>query len=333
MIGSPLIKILNGILNINKPRGLTSFAVVAAVKRSCGERHAGHAGTLDPIATGVLPVCLGNSTRVVEYLMDTAKTYRTQIGLGRTTDTYDAEGVTLKTADASPVTRSQIEGVITCFRGEIQQVPPVYSALKQHGKPLYRYAREGTIVTPVSRTITIYTLDLLDWQPPVITLRISCSKGTYIRSLANDIGVKLGCGAYMMELVREKYGPFDIKDAVSLSQVDDACRTGTLESILYPVDAVLTNMPSIVLNADDTRKIINGIDLDSKIMLQSTESSQLTVHNSNQTNIPQFTENRKLETGNYKYCRAYSAGGALIAVLKYRDESVSWHPEKVFLTI
>lgn len=293
---------MNGILNIDKPRGWTSFAVVAAVKRSCGERHAGHAGTLDPIATGVLPICLGKSTRVIEYLMDTVKTYRTEIGFGKSTDTFDAEGRTVKTADISSITLPQIEAVLSQFRGEIQQVPPVYSAVKMHGKPLYRYTREGTIVNPAGRTVTIHELDVLDWQPPVITLRIICSRGTYIRSLANDIGEKLECGAYMQSLVREKYGPFDIKEAVSITQLEEFCRAGIMETVLYPADTVLMNMPAMVLNEDDARVVINGGDLDVPRIAQSS-----------------------------MYCRAYSAGGTLAAVLRYKEETSSWHPEKVFL--
>ena len=291
---------------------MTSFEVVAAVKRLTGERHTGHAGTLDPAATGVLPVCLGKSTRVVEYLMDATKTYQAQIELGVTTDTYDAAGKILKTADASSVTFTQIESVLSQFRGNIQQVPPAYSALKQHGRPLYSYARAGVAVTPKSREVTIHEITVLDWQPQIITLRVVCSKGTYIRSLAHDIGEKLGCGAHLKSLVREKYGPFDIKEAVSVRQLEEICRGGTLESILYPIDTVLTHMQAVVLNEDYARIVINGGSLALPEILKPAQSSMLEARSS-------------------MYCRAYSAGGSLIAVLHYHPETEKWHPEKVFL--
>ena len=208
-----LKKTLNGILNLNKPVGRTSFSIVAAVKRLSGEKHAGHAGTLDPIASGVLPVFIGRATRFIEYLMDTSKTYRAEIQLGVKTDTYDAEGKIIGTAPISHVSKDLIESTLKDFVGNITQVPPVYSALKINGKPMYELARAGIPVNPEGRTVVIHSIELLDWSPPVAGIRVLCGKGTYIRSLANDLGEKLGCGAMMKSLVRESYGPFDLKDS------------------------------------------------------------------------------------------------------------------------
>ena len=212
---------MDGILNINKPQEMTSFSVVACVKRICGERHAGHAGTLDPLATGVLPICLGQATRVIEFLFDETKTYRAQVELGITTDTYDSTGKVLRTADPSGVSREMIEKALVKFRGSILQTPPMYSAVKHQGKPLYKLARSGIEVERKSRPTQIHSLEIIDWQPPVVTLDIVCGKGTYIRSLAFDLGEALGCGANMKSLIRLRVGPFNIEDALTLPQLED----------------------------------------------------------------------------------------------------------------
>ena len=197
---------MDGILNINKPAGKTSFAVVAMVKRLTGEKHVGHAGTLDPMATGVLPVCLGQATRLVEYLMDTTKTYRAEIELGVSTDSYDREGAVTQKCDASAVTLAQIETALNSFRGVITQIPPMYSAVKHQGKPLYELARAGIDVERKARTAKIYSLEIRDWQNPFLTIEVNCGKGTYIRSLANDLGQALGCGATLSALERSRCG-------------------------------------------------------------------------------------------------------------------------------
>jgi len=189
---------VDGILNINKPRDRTSFSVVAMVRRLSGERRVGHAGTLDPAATGVLPVCLGQGTRVTEYLVDAAKTYRAQIELGVATDTYDASGKITEQGDPSGISREQVESALASFRGTIQQIPPMYSAVKHLGQPLYKLARSGIEVERKSRRAEIYRLEITDWQLPVVTIEVECSKGTYIRSLAYDLGRSLGCGAHLL---------------------------------------------------------------------------------------------------------------------------------------
>jgi tRNA pseudouridine55 synthase len=290
---------MDGILNINKPAGITSYGVVAAVKRCTGERHVGHAGTLDPDATGVLPVCLGKGTRVIEFLMDTTKVYRAVIELGKATDTYDAAGQTTFTGDASNVTRAQLDKALESFRGAVTQTPPMYSAARHQGQKLYELAREGVTVERKSRTINISRLDLLDWQPPLLTLEIECSKGTYIRSIANDLGAALGCGAHLKELIRARVGVFKLEDALTLEQLN----AGDWQKYLLPIDIVLQDMLSFTVDAVGETTIKTG--------------NTLTPGD----NVPAFGESL--------YCRAYSADGRFIAILK-REGDV-WHPKKVLI--
>lgn len=230
---------MDGILNINKPSGPTSFHIVSLVKRLSGERRVGHAGTLDPMATGVLPVCLGQGTRMVQFLIDNTKTYRAEIELGVATDTYDAQGRITQQGDLSGISRSQLESELASFCGLIYQVPPMYSALKFQGKPLYKLARAGITVERRSRPVKIHHLELMDWQPPLATIEVVCGRGTYIRSLAHDLGQRLGCGAYLKSLTRLRYGLFDIREAVSVPQLEDAFRYGYWQRFIYPVDSVL----------------------------------------------------------------------------------------------
>jgi len=170
---------MDGILNLNKPPDMTSFGVVARVKRITGEKHTGHAGTLDPLATGVLPVCLGQATRVIEYLFAETKTYRAEVELGKSTDTYDVTGKTTRTGNASGITQAAVEKALAGFRGNILQTPPMYSAVKHQGKPLYELARSGIEVERKSRTAQVFRLEIIGWQPPVVTLEIDCQGHLY----------------------------------------------------------------------------------------------------------------------------------------------------------
>jgi tRNA pseudouridine55 synthase len=294
---------VDGIININKPGGMTSFRVVALVRRLSGERRVGHAGTLDPAATGVLPVCLGRATRVVEFLMDTTKTYRAEIELGIATDTGDASGQIVQKGDPFGISREALESALASFCGSIHQTPPMYSAVKYQGKPLYRLARAGITVERKSRLAKIYNLELVDWQPPVFTIEVSCGKGTYIRTLASDLGQVLGCGAYVKSLVRLRYGPFDIKDAVSISQVDDAFHSGSWLRLLYPVDSVLLHWPAIVVDAAAEQNIRNGRPL---TLAQDFGGEAM---------------------GNR--CRVYTLDGCFLGVLRFNGGKAEWEPEKV----
>jgi len=297
--------IVDGILNIDKPAGRTSFSIVAMVKRLTGERRVGHAGTLDPAATGVLPVCLGQGTRVIEFLVDATKAYRAQIELGVATDTYDASGDITYRGDPSGITREQLEAALAAFCGSIQQIPPMYSAVKHHGKPLYELARAGIKVDRRSRQAKIYHLDIIDWQPPVVTVEVVCGKGTYIRSLAHDLGQDLGCGANLKSLIRLRCGIFDIKDAVSVPQLEDAFRYGYWQHFVYPIDIVLSHLTAMVVSGDTSQAIKNGRPIDYFEQPPSAWSSN--------------------------HCRVYTHDGCFLGVLRFDSERRQWQPEKVFL--
>jgi tRNA pseudouridine55 synthase len=296
---------LDGILNINKPAGQTSFDIVAAVKRITREKHVGHAGTLDPDATGVLPVCLGKGTRIIEFLMDAHKVYRAIIELGISTDSYDGAGKVIRTADASKIDKSAVVKALEAFHGAILQTPPMYSALKQQGRPLYALAREGITVERSSRPVTIHKLEMLDWQPPLLTLEIECSKGTYIRSIANDLGEALGCGAYLKNLVRSAYGAYKIEDAVTPEQLESAVKRGDWRQYLHPIDSVLGDLPSVTVDAIGEAALKTG--------------------NPPAVNPEIIVDNEA------KYLRAYSTDGRFLAILTKDKENSDWRPKKVFI--
>ena len=293
---------IDGILNLDKPKGKTSFDVVALVRRLSGERRVGHAGTLDPEATGVLPVFLGQGTRLFEYLADEAKVYRAEIELGIATDTYDATGKITWRGDISSLTREQVETTVSSFVGFIDQTPPMYSAVKHKGVPLYRLARAGVEVPRKTRKVEISQLRIVDWQPPLLTLEVECSRGTYIRSLAHDLGQRLGCGAHLKNLVRLKSGPFDIKDAISIPRLEAAFTQGNWTQFLQPIDGAVLHLPAITVSEEDEKAIMNGRPLASGIEKGTTA----------------------------KLRRAYSSDGRFIAILSYNDEAGYWKPEKVF---
>ena len=293
---------MDGILNINKPWGETSFSIVAMVRQLTGERRVGHAGTLDPVASGVLPVCLGQGTRVIEFLVDASKVYKAQIELGLATDTYDASGKTIQQGDPSWISRGQLESALASFCGLISQVPPMYSALKYRGQRLYRLARAGITVDRESRPAKIYRLELIGFKSPLVTVEVECGKGTYIRSLAHDLGQLLGCGAHLKSLVRTSYGPFNIRDAVSLSQLGNAFGGSSWQHLVYPIDIVLLTLEAVVVNDDQERAIRNG----GPVVLGNSYDF----------------EGR---------CCAYSQDGCFLAVLRFSPESGQWQPEKVFV--
>jgi tRNA pseudouridine55 synthase len=292
---------VDGILNIDKPGGITSYRVVSLVKRLSSERRVGHAGTLDPMAIGVLPVCLGQATRIVEFLADAAKVYRAVIELGVTTDTYDASGNIIHQKDASGINRNQVETALASFRGVIHQTPPMYSAVKHQGKKLYQLARAGITVERKSRPAKIYSLEIVDYQPPLVTIDVECGKGTYIRSLANDLGQVLGCGASLKSLVRWRYGPFDIEDAVSLQQLEEAFISCGWEHLVHPMDSVLSAWPAVVLDKALEQAVRNGVSV--SLQLDDSGGSR---------------------------CRAYTADGRLLGLLRFVPEKGLWLPLKVF---
>ena len=253
----------NGIIIIDKPAGWTSMGVCAKLRGMFHEKRVGHAGTLDPMATGVLPVFIGRATRAVEFAADSDKEYIAGLKLGVVTNTQDTTGEVLEERECS-VTRTELEAALSRFIGDIEQIPPMYSAIKINGKKLYELARKGREVERKPRPVTIHELELLGWPAAWedFQLRVRCSKGTYVRTLCHDIGQTLGCGGCMSSLRRTKAAGFTLEDSVTLEAVQEAVDRGEGESLLLPVDAYFAGLPMLVLkNAEAEKKIRNGAAL------------------------------------------------------------------------
>jgi tRNA pseudouridine55 synthase len=298
---------LCGILNVDKPSGVTSHDVVVAIRRASGQRRVGHAGTLDPLATGVLLVCIGKATRVSEYLMASPKTYRAEIHLGISTTTDDREGeVTL----TQPVDLSleRLEETLARFVGRIQQVPPVYSAIKRKGQPLYRLARQGQTPTVPPREVEIYRLRLIRWDPPFLYVEVECGPGTYIRALARDVGDALGCGAHLASLRRTKSGRFCIEHAVSLYEAEKALASGTATKWVHPMDTGLAHLPAVHLDAEAARRLTMGQGVPHDSQGDATSSARESIR-----------------------ARAYGPGNQFIAIVHQDHITAMWRPDKVFV--
>ncbi len=253
---------MDGVINVLKPPGMTSHDVVDFVRRTLGVKRAGHTGTLDPGAAGVLPVCVGKATRVSEYLLGSDKAYRAVMVLGVVTDTHDAQGRVEAVHDPSGVTRADVERALGGFRGVIRQVPPMISAGKHAGERLYRLARRGVVVERAPRTVTVMALELVSFQPGPAAraiLDIACSKGTYVRTLCHDIGQVLGCGAYLDFLVRTRHGPFVQEEAVTIEELEQAARDGTVARYVLAPGAALAFLPEVTLRPDESRRLALGI--------------------------------------------------------------------------
>jgi tRNA pseudouridine55 synthase len=242
-----------GILNIDKPPHLTSHDVVNHIRRLSGIRRVGHAGTLDPLATGVLLLCLGPATRFIEYLVGHQKRYLATVRLGQETTTYDSEGPVVAERPVN-LTVAEIEAALTHFQGKISQLPPMYSAVKKQGQPLYKLARQGVETERPSRQVTIDNIEILQWQPPALYLDISCSAGTYIRSIAHDLGQLLGCGGHISALRRTAVGDFDLATAVPLAELT----TATLSQQLLPQDTAVKHLPRLDLTEAEAIRLHQG---------------------------------------------------------------------------
>ncbi|CDG84898.1 tRNA pseudouridine(55) synthase TruB [Janthinobacterium agaricidamnosum] len=246
--------LVDGVLLLDKPVGWSSNDALIKVKRVLNAKKAGHTGTLDPFATGLLPLCFGEATKFSQDLLEADKTYETVVHLGVSTDTGDTEGAVLATREVD-VTREQIYAVLERFRGDIMQVPPMYSALKRDGKPLYEYARAGITLEREARPVTIHQLEFISYEAPFLTLSVMCSKGTYIRVLGEDIGAALGCGAHLNALRRTKVGTLTIAGVITLDAL-----TAHAEplGLLEPVDALLSSFPAILLDDALAKRFLHG---------------------------------------------------------------------------
>ncbi len=269
----PLRRDVHGVLLLDKPIGWSSNDALMRTKRLLWAKKAGHTGTLDPLATGLLPLCFGEATKFSQDLLDADKTYETVVRLGIKTSTADAEGEVLSERPVS-VTPEQLQAAVTRFVGEIDQVPPMHSALKKDGKPLYEYARAGQTVERAARRVTIRSIDVLatdlESAAPTVTLRVACSKGTYIRTLGEDIGEMLGCGAHLIALRRTQVGNLRLEAAVTLEAVE-AAPEEQRAALLAPVDALLQTLPRVELDAEDSRRFLHGQRLALRLALPNAE--------------------------------------------------------------
>jgi tRNA pseudouridine55 synthase len=290
-----------GVLNVDKPPGLTSHDVVATIRRMVRQRRVGHAGTLDPMATGVLLVCLGQATRVSEYLMRSNKTYRGSVHLGVSTTTDDIEGEIVETKPVM-ADRAEIEAALSQFVGHIQQIPPRYSAIKVRGRRLYELARQGIEVEVPPREVDVYAVQLLAWQPPVAEIRVQCGPGTYIRALARDLGQALGCGGHLVGLRRLSSGPFDASEGVKLEHLEMAVLGGQLERYLHPLDVAFYDLPALYADDQEAYRLATGQYVQGDI--QGEEGA---------------------------WARAYVPDGRFVALVSWDRESGAWRPRKVFL--
>lgn len=296
---------IHGIINVYKEKGYTSHDVVAKLRGIAGQKKIGHTGTLDPDAEGVLPVCLGKATKVCELLTDKDKTYRAVLFLGQTTDTQDASGMVLETSDISNLNESQVTEAVQSFVGEYAQIPPMYSALKVDGKKLYELAREGKTVERKARNVKIHSIKILRVDLPRVEMEVSCSKGTYIRTLCHDIGEKLGVGGCMESLLRVRVGRFVLADSLRLSEIQKAKEDGNLEKILQPIDSVFEQYRAVRIRSDQEKRLQNGNSFRKPDRLQNYDDQEMV--------------------------RVYDSNGHFAAVYRYVEKDHEFRIVKMFL--
>ena len=298
---------IHGVVNIYKEKGFTSHDVVAKLRGIVGQKKIGHTGTLDPDATGVLPVCLGKATKLCDMLTDKSKTYETVLLLGKTTDTQDISGTVLSEGSLEHIDNDAVIQCIGEFLGDYLQVPPMYSALKVNGKKLYELARQGIEIERKARPVVIYEINILELNLPRVRMEVHCSKGTYIRTLCHDIGEKLGCGACMEELIRTKVSRFEIKDSLTLAQVVERKAEGTLEEILVPIDEMFSEYEAVTLKKEFAAFAYNG----NKFMPKHLHE--------------------KITLTDHKLVRVYDEENQFIAVYKFEKEQRMFCVEKMFI--
>ncbi|MBT3315481.1 MAG: tRNA pseudouridine(55) synthase TruB [Anaerolineae bacterium] len=296
---------ISGVLVIDKPTGMTSHDVVNIVRRGTGIRRAGHTGTLDPRASGVLVILVGPAVRLSEYISASDKRYQAIIRMGTATDTYDAEGAFTRDEVTVDVTEEQFEAELKKFEGEVEQTPPAYSAVKVNGRKAYDMARKGEEVELEPRMIQVHHLEVLEWATPEVVVDVHCSSGTYIRSLANDLGEVLGCGAYLVGLRRTKNGRFSLRDAVPLRKLKEAFEAGDWYKHIIPAAESLSDWPSVVLSPDEVETLRHGQRV--KVDADDPEDEMV---------------------------RGISEADELVALMKRvegEDGAFEWQPKKVFL--
>ena len=258
----------DGVLNINKPEGMTSFAVVAGLRKLLKIKKIGHGGTLDPEARGVLPICLGKATKIVPFLMDSPKEYRATLHLGIVTDTQDATGTVLQQTENVLFSKEQISAALDSFVGDIEQIPPMFSALRHRGKRLYELARKGIEVERKPRKVKVYRLISQKFVFPFLTFTVSCSRGTYIRTLCADIGQKLGIGGHMVSLQRLRVGELTIEKAIPYDTINSENASILLADRLYSMDRMLKSLPIVKVTAEAEQKVYHGAPLSASEIVQ-----------------------------------------------------------------
>lgn len=303
---------MDGILNVYKEKGYTSHDVVAKLRKIVGQKKIGHTGTLDPEAEGVLPVCLGRATKLCDLLTDKKKTYRAEMLLGQITDTQDTTGTILETREVA-VTEEQVIEAVKSFEGDYAQIPPMYSALKVDGKKLYELAREGKSVERKPRQVTIFKISVESMEMPRVTMKVTCSKGTYIRTLCQDIGEKLGCGACMESLLRENVSGFDWKDSLKLARIERLQAEGKLEQALVPIEDMFAAYPAVRVSKDGEKLLKNGNPL---------EKSQIVPEQQDGGSEGEIFNGR---------LRVRDNQGLFCAVYEYREDRKKFLPVKMFL--
>ncbi len=296
---------MDAIFAIDKPVGPTSHDVVARVRRAAGQRRVGHAGTLDPLASGVLVVALGNATRLVEYLTADDKAYRAVIAFGTETSTDDAEGAPTRTADAAHVDGAAIAGAFGAFRGTIEQRPPAFSAISVGGERLHALARRGIAVVAPLRTVTIEAIDLISWDAPRATIDVTCGKGTYVRSIARDLGAAVGSAAHLAGLRRTRSGTFHIDNATPLDALEAALRDGTWQAMAIDMADAMPRLPLVRLDDRQVKDVSAGRPIDADADTRADGSGHATIH-----------------------ARGIAPDGRLVAILRPVGPH-RWHPEKV----
>ncbi len=300
---------MNGFINLYKPAGITSMEALRRVKRITGQRQkVGHGGTMDPLARGVLPICFGQATRLMDYVVGGSKRYVMDIKLGESTTTYDAEGEITSQRDASGVTEQQVLSALERFIGVVDQVPPMYSAVKVDGQRLYKLARSGVEVERQPRSVEIHSVQLTRMNLPELTLDVECGKGVYMRTLAHDLGEILGCGAHVTDLERQSCGGFSSENSVTLDDLEEAAQSpgGWLE-LLHPLDWVLRSFKTVTVGSAAERFLRNG--------------------------QPVSLGNPNINAGYLEQFRAYNSAGQFLALVRFERASNSWRPLKVFNTI